>query len=68
MAMCTSPNTTALHDDKPVNNMMKALGSYASWGYFDPYADGYQTVPVNWGINTERKRQFFAKAKEVTGA
>ena len=54
--------------DKPVNNMMKAVGAYASWGYFDPYADGYQTVPVNWGINTERKRAFFNLVKEVTGS
>jgi hypothetical protein len=57
--------------DKPVNNMMKALSRYASWGYFDPgksdYADGYQCPPVNWGINTERKRQFFGLVKKVTG-
>jgi hypothetical protein len=52
--------------DKPVNNMMKAVGTYASWGFFDPYADGYQTVPVNWGINTERKRAFFNLVKEVS--
>jgi hypothetical protein len=53
--------------DKPVNNMMKAIAGYASWGYFDPYADGYQTVPVNWTINTARKRAFFNLVKEVTG-
>jgi hypothetical protein len=54
------------------SHMMTALGLYVSWGYFDPgksdYAEGYQCPPVNWGINTERKRQFFAKLKEVTGA
>jgi hypothetical protein len=58
--------------DKPVNNMMKALGEYASWGYFDPgkpdYEDGYQSPPVNWGINTERKEAFFSLLKEVTGS
>ena len=58
--------------DEPENHMMAALAEYVSWGYFDPgasnYADGYQCPPVNWGINTERKRQFFAKLKEVTGA
>ena len=58
--------------DKPVNNMMAAVASYASWGYFDPgasdYVDGYQCPPVNWGINTERKRGFFRLAKEVTEA
>jgi hypothetical protein len=54
--------------DKPVNNMMRAVGAYASWGYFDPYADGFQTMPANWGINTERKRAFFNLVKEVTGS
>ena len=57
--------------DEPENHMMEALRNYASWGYFEPgksdYVDGYQCPPVNWGINTERKRQFFAKLKEVTG-
>lgn len=28
---------------------------------------GYQTLPVNWGINTERKRAFFEKVAEITG-
>ena len=54
------------------NHMDTALSEYVSWGYFDPgksdYSDGYQCLPVNWGINTERKRQFFAKVREVTGA
>jgi len=54
------------------NHIMAALGLYVSWGYFDPgkgdYADGYQCPPVNWGTNTERKKQFFALLKEVTGA
>jgi hypothetical protein len=58
--------------DQPVNNMLKAVEEYASWGYFDPgksdYADGYQCPPVNWGINTERKQAFFRLVKEVTGA
>jgi hypothetical protein len=30
--------------------------------------DGHQCPPVNWSINTDRKRQFFAKLKEVTGS
>ena len=58
--------------DEPENHMMAALGLYVSWGYFDPgksdYVDGYQCPPVNWGVNTERKRQFFTKVKEVVGA
>jgi hypothetical protein len=28
---------------------------------------GLQTPPVNWGINTEHKRTFFARVAEITG-
>ena len=56
--------------DEPVNNMLSALSSGASWGYFDPgesnYRDGYQCPPVRWDINTERKKKFFEKVKEIT--
>jgi hypothetical protein len=52
--------------------MLSAIGAYASWGYFDPgksdYSDGYQCPPVQWGINTERKKAFFGLLKEVTGS
>ncbi len=58
--------------DKPENNMMAAISEYASWGFFDPgksdYADGYQSPPVNWGLNSERKKAFFGLVKTVTGA
>ena len=51
--------------------MVKAIESYASWGYLDigtnDYRDGYPSPPVNWGINTERKRGFFELSKEITG-
>ena len=32
------------------------------------YENGYQLVPVNWRINTERKRGFFGLVKEITGS
>jgi hypothetical protein len=66
--------------DRPDNNMMAAVRAYASWGYYDggpgsgghhaesDYVEGYQNVPVNWGINTPVKRSFFDKVREVTGA
>ncbi len=58
--------------DQPVNNMMASIGEYASWGFFEPgasnYSDGYQCPPVNWGINTERKKAFFNLLRQVTGA
>lgn len=57
--------------EKPENNFVVAIGEYCGWGYFDPgksdYSDGYQCPPVNWGINTERKKAFFAKLKEIIG-
>ncbi|MCW5982657.1 MAG: hypothetical protein KIT09_31505 [Bryobacteraceae bacterium] len=56
--------------DKPDNNMTAAVKSYASWGLLDigenNYRDGYQSPPVNWGINTERKRAFFRLLREIT--
>lgn len=66
--------------DEPDNNFLSALSAYASWGYFDPgdaaggsstfgnYRDGYQNIPVNWGINTDRKRSYFELLAQVTGA
>jgi len=57
--------------DKPMNNFVAAVGEYCGWGYFDPgkndYDDGYQSPPVRWDLNTDRKRAFFAKLKEITG-
>jgi hypothetical protein len=56
------------------SNMVAAIKSRASWGYFDyrmkdeGFACGYQSVPVDWGINSDRKRRFFNKVCEITGA
>jgi hypothetical protein len=58
---------------KPQNNMLAALRSYSSWGYFDyrmageRFDDGYQSVPVNWTISSPRKREFFELLSKVTG-
>ena len=58
--------------DQPDNNMVAALSQYASWGYFDyrmdgeGFVDGYQSVPVDWGINSARKRDFFKLLMAVT--
>jgi hypothetical protein len=58
--------------DQPKNNFIAALSEYASWGYFDPgrnnYHDGYQSPPVAWNINTERKRAFVGLLAEITGS
>ncbi len=55
------------------SNFVSAIREYASWGYFDyrmkdeGFEAGYQSVPVDWGINSGRKRGFFNKVKEITG-
>ena len=56
------------------NNFTTAIENYVSWGFFDFRRDGeddiregYQSVPVDWGINSDRKKAFFNKVKEITG-
>ncbi len=57
--------------DQPDNNFVVATKAFASWGYFDfrmvneGFDEGYQSVPVNWGISSERKKSFFNKLKEI---
>ena len=59
--------------DQPENNFTTAIAAHVSWGWFDyrrkgePYGDGYQSPPVNWGISSARKRAFFNQLSEVTG-
>ena len=59
--------------DKPRNNFVAAVSRYASWGYFDyrmkgeGFDEGYQSVPVNWGISSARKRGFFDLLQDMTG-
>jgi hypothetical protein len=59
--------------DQPMNNFVAAVSQYASWGYFDyrmkdeGFSEGFQSVPVDWGIQSERKRGFFQLAKEISG-
>lgn len=58
--------------DRPENNFLAAIGEYASWGYFDyrmpdeGFDEGYQSVPVNWAISSDRKRGFFDLLSEIT--
>jgi len=59
--------------DQPMNNFVAAVTARASWGYFDfrmkdeGFDEGYQSVPVNWGISSARKRGFFKLLSEITG-
>jgi hypothetical protein len=60
--------------DQPTNNFVAAVSEHASWGFFDfrrngeEFAEGYQSVPVNWGISSARKRGFFRLLAEITGS
>lgn len=55
------------------NNLVAAVKSYASWGFFDyrregeGFEQGFQSVPVDWQISSERKKGFFKKIKEISG-
>jgi hypothetical protein len=52
-------------------NFKAAVSEHASWGYFDfrmrgeKFDDGYQSVPVNWGISSPRKKAFFDRLHEM---
>jgi len=60
--------------DQPRNNLLAAVSRRASWGYFDyrmqgeGFDDGYQSVPVDWGIRSDRKRGFFDRVARITGS
>lgn len=60
--------------DQPANNFAAALAEHVSWGWFDYRRDGesmengYQSPPVDWGINSPRKKAFFNYLAEVTGS
>jgi len=60
--------------EEPDNHLLAAIDSYTGWGYFDyrmegeGFEQGYQSVPVDWTINSARKRAFFKVLAEVTGA
>lgn len=59
--------------DKTENNMLAAVEEYSGWGYFDyrqireHFEDGYQSLPVDWGINSKRKKAFFGLLAQITG-
>jgi len=56
------------------NNCEAVVTSHGSWGYYDActaeqngnYIDGYQCPPTNWGINTQRKQDFFNYVQQIT--
>jgi hypothetical protein len=57
--------------ESDTSNFITSVKNYASWGYFDyrmkgeKLEDGFQSIPVDWGINSKRKKAFFVKLKEI---
>lgn len=55
------------------NNLRVCVRNHVSWGYFDfrregePFHEGFQSVPVDWSIGSDRKRAFFNLLAEITG-
>jgi hypothetical protein len=53
--------------------LVSCVAEHVSWGWFDwrrkdePFDEGYQSVPINWGLSSARKRAFHAKVAEITG-
>jgi hypothetical protein len=59
--------------DNPSSHFNTALENYISWGFFDyrkkgvsNLKEGFQTIPIDWGINSDNKKVFFNKLKKVT--
>lgn len=54
------------------NNMIVSIENGVSWGYFDfrekgePLVEGFQNPPVDWQIQSERKKRFFQLLRKVT--
>lgn len=79
-ALCAKPKPILFNEDdhydfdQPQNNFTAAVSEHASWGFFDyrrkseGFAEGYQSVPVNWGISSARKQEFFRLVAEITGS
>lgn len=57
----------------PTNNFTAAISEHVSWGWFDYRRNGenvdqgYQSPPVNWGISSERKHDFFNLCAQISG-
>jgi len=78
-AMCEKPKPVLFNEDdnynfdQPTNNFFAAVSAHASWGYFDyrrkgeSFNEGFQCVPTDWTIGSERKREFFQLLAKITG-
>lgn len=64
------------HNDfeDPEGRLQRCFAERVSWGWFDwrrkgePFNEGYQSMPVSWGISSGRKHAFYAQVAEIVGA
>ena len=69
----SSTRTTTSTSTSRGTTSWRRTSEHASWGFFDyrmkgeGFDEGYQSVPVNWGISSARKRGFFTLLREMTG-
>jgi hypothetical protein len=53
-------------------NLFSATREHVSWGFFDyrrkgeAFEEGYQSMPCDWGISSDRKRGFFQTLSRMT--
>jgi len=78
-AMCEKPKPVVFNEDdnynfdQPPNNFVAAVSEHASWGYFDyrrkgeNFNEGFQSVPADWRIDSDRKEEFFRLVSEMAG-
>ncbi|MBX2843157.1 MAG: hypothetical protein KTR26_15415 [Flammeovirgaceae bacterium] len=58
--------------EKGYNNFASSISAHASWGFFDyrrngeEFENGFQSVPVDWRISSERKQAFFDMVEEIS--
>ncbi len=67
-----NPKPIVVNEDSTnLDNMNAAVAAGVSWGYLDTgvnnYVDGFQSPPVNWGINTTVKQAFFDNVLSLAG-
>jgi len=59
--------------DNDWNNFIAATSVRASWGFFDfrrndeAFENGFQSVPADWQISSQRKKDFFNLVETITG-
>ncbi len=68
--VCNEDDNYRFEDED--SNIILATQDYVSWGFFDfrrkgdALNEGFQSVPVDWTISSDRKQQFFDAVKEIT--